>query len=242
MRYVDATELYKKVGSWGMSAELWKNHQLQTDFRACFFNKCWYTETFLDGADKPIDHFRPKGKITPYEDFEYNRPIKDSGYDWLKNDYRNYRCCCTYANRRTDEGGKSCFFPLMSNVYLTSAGTEAEEPALLDPLKKDDVNLIYFDKAHILPVKRDEITEKRVSASKNIYNLMHFDFKPRRIKIWEEVERTLERFKVGKIQEDICLEYLSEMISKDALHSACAISAVISLAPDSIKRKLDLEL
>ena len=71
---------------------------------------------------------------------------------------------------------------------------------------------------------------------------MHFDFKPRRIKIWEEVERTLERFKVGKIQEDICLEYLSEMISKDALHSACAISAVISLAPDSIKRKLDLEL
>ncbi|MDF2908185.1 MAG: hypothetical protein K0R34_3506 [Herbinix sp.] len=113
---------------------------------------------------------------------------------------------------------------------------------MLYPLKKDDVNLIYFDKSDILPAKRDAITEKRVDASKKIYNLTHFDFAPRRIKIWEDVDRTIKRFEAGKLQEDDCVEDLSKMISRKEWHSACAISAVNSLAPDCIKSKLDLEL
>lgn len=242
MRYIETTELYKKAGSWGKAAELWKNQKLQQDFRDYFYNKCWYTETYLDGSDKPIDHFRPKGQIISYEDFDYNILIKDRGYDWLKNDYKNYRCCCTYANRKTDGGGKGCYFPLMSNVFLTSAGTEIEEPALLDPLKKDDVNLMYFDKSEILPSKQDAITKKRVEASKKIYNLMHFDFVQRRIRIWEEIDRIIKCYNAGKIQEDVCIEELSKMISRKEWHSACAISAVNSLAPDYIKSRLDLEL
>lgn len=242
MRYIDTTSLYAKQNTWGNRAELWKNKNLQKDFRNYFYNKCWYTETLLDGSDKPIDHFRPKGKIIPFEDYDYNKPTKTRGYDWLKNDYKNYRCCCTYANRKTGEGGKSCYFPLMSTVYLTNGGVEIEEPALLDPLVKSDVELMYFDRADIMPSKTDAKTVKRVQATKSVYNLTHFDFEPRRVKIWENVERIIARYKAGKIDLEVCIEDLSELISKEAMHSACAISAVNSLAMDDIKRELNLDL
>lgn len=145
MRYIDLDELLKKRRRWGSRKELWRNAKLQSDFREYFFNKCWYSEIRLVGQDCHIDHFRPKAKVVQYKNYNYNRAIQSCGYHWLKNDPRNYRASCIYANRKTGEGGKACFFPLADDSeYLTEGGEEKEIPMLLDPCKEDDVKLLSF--------------------------------------------------------------------------------------------------
>ena len=47
MRFIDLPKLLKKKSSWGKRDELWKNKNLQSDFREYGFNKCWYTEVKL---------------------------------------------------------------------------------------------------------------------------------------------------------------------------------------------------
>ena len=110
MRFIDLNELLRKRSRWGHRQELWKNKELQKDFRDHGFNKCWYTEVKLLGQDAPIDHWRPKAEIRQYKAYNYNRPLQCQGYYWLSNDPNNYRLSCTYANRKTGDGGKSCFF------------------------------------------------------------------------------------------------------------------------------------
>lgn len=110
MRYIDITDLLRKRYRWGHRKELWKNENLKSDFRKYFFNKCWYSEIKLLGQDAPIDHFRPKAEVRQYGEYNYNYPLENIGYYWLKNSPENYRVCCTYANRKTGDGGKSCFF------------------------------------------------------------------------------------------------------------------------------------
>lgn len=242
MRYIDTTTLYAKSANWTTTRQnLWEHPPLQRDFIEHFFNKCWYTEAPLAGHDKPIDHFRPKAKIDAFEKFNFNKPISSSGYYWLKNDYKNYRVCCTYANRKTDGGGKSCFFPLMNDTYLSKNGNEPECPVLLDPLKKEDVNLLSFFKGDVIPASTHKNDCKRVKASTTIYNLSHPDFIQDRIKIWERVNRYIEQFKRNHDKISL-LENLNKVISREGYFSACAISAVRSLAPDEIQEQLDLEL
>lgn len=242
MRYIDTQDLYSKAATWGHSEELWKNPTLQNDFRQCFFNKCWYTETLLAGSDKPIDHFRPKGEIKPFEQFHFNRPLGCCGYEWLKNEYKNYRVCCEYANRKTGDGGKGCFFPLCDDTYLTPTGTEDEKPMLLDPLIKDDVKLLSFFKKDIQCTSLIPLDCKRVEVSKKIYNLTHPDFEQPRITIWESVERYLKQYDRNNDVESL-VENLKTLISQNSIFSACAISAVKSMVVDeAILNRLDLEL
>lgn len=241
MRYIDTTTLYAKSANWGNPEELWTDDMLKKDFINHFHNKCWYTEASLAGHDKPIDHFRPKAKIDAFGNFDFNKPIASLGYDWLKNDYSNYRVCCTYANRKTHGGGKGCFFPLMNNTYLSKNGNEQECPVLLDPLKKEDVKLLSFFKGDVNTASANYNDYKRVEASKKIYNLSHTDFIQDRIKIWEAVNQYIEQFK--RNHDKISLfENLNKVISRKGYFSACAISAVRSLAPDEIQEQLDLEL
>ena len=241
MRYIDTTELYQKSYRWGNTSTLWKSSSLQEDFREYTNHKCWYTESPLGGSDKPIDHFRPKGRIAAFEKFDYNKPIELSGYDWLKNDFRNYRLCCTYANRKTNGGGKGCYFPLMTNTYSTDGGREVEEPVLLDPLVEEDVKLLSFFKKDINATKKDLITKKRVAATIKIYNLDHNDFDKPRLTIWEQVSRYLAQYNRNN-DEVTFIENLKELVSKKSPYSACAISAVKSLVPKTIQEQLDLAL
>ena len=89
MRVIDLPKLLKKKSRWGKRDELWKNKNLQCDFRKHGFNKCWYTEVKLIGQDAPVDHFRPKAEIKPYENYNYNKPLQTQGYYWLKRDPKN---------------------------------------------------------------------------------------------------------------------------------------------------------
>ena len=243
MRFIDLGPLLLKRNRWGNRAELWKNLNLKKDFRDYFHNKCWYTEVILLGQDAPIDHFRPKGKIKPFEDYDYNVPLQNCGYHWLKNEPRNYRLCCIYSNRITGDGGKGCFFPLVNqSPLLTEAGNENEQPLLLDPCKREDVQLVSFMGNRVISSSTDPLNQTRVKVSSTIYNLEDTYIMSERAKIWNEVEKRLEEYQSGNIEKTYCVERLKELISREAQFSACAIACVNSLAPDEIKAELDLSL
>ena len=242
MRYIKLEPLLARQDDWGASDELWKNPVLKSDFRRYFYNKCWYTEVDLTGSDVDIDHFRPKAAIKQYEKYNYNS-VLEHGYDWLKNDVHNYRASCIYANRPRGEGGKREWFPLKNgSPLLTKDGCEAEQPLLLDPCVMNDVKLISFMGNNIECTSADVYDQERVKVSSKIYNLLDTNIKIKRIKVWNEVEKTLEEFKSNDISKNACVRKLSEMVSRSAEFSACAISAARCLAPDCIKSELDLQL
>ena len=243
MRYIEIDRLLRKRSRWGHRKELWKNQNLQDDFRAFFHNKCWYTEVKLIGQDAHIDHFRPKGEVRPFELYNYNTSLARCGYYWLKNDPRNYRLCCVYANRKTGEGGKGCYFPLAGeSPFLTEGGSEIEKPLLIDPCSPEDVALISFMGNNVVAATMEPLDQTRVEVSSKIYNLSDKYIKAERTKVWINVEKTLAEYQSGEISRSSCLRQLNEAVSREAQFSACAIACVNSLAPDDIKAELDLEL
>lgn len=245
MRYIDLNVLLQRRGRWGHRRELWKNRTLSEDFRNALFGKCWYTEASLTGADTDIDHFRPKANVKQYKGHNYNSPLKTIGYSWLKNEPSNYRCSCIYANRPRSGGGKWDYFPLAEDSPLGTQvnGCDAEKPLLLDPCCQEDVNLImYHPGGKVGCISADEAKQLRVKVSEDLYNWKNADISKERSSVWYDVERIIERYKAGRTLEEDCIEDLRKAISRKATYSACAISCVQSLAPDSIKEKLDLTL
>lgn len=243
MRYINLEDLLKRRKKWGNRKELWRNPQLQTDFRAYFHNKCWYSEIKLLGQDSPIDHFRPKASVQQYKDYNYNRTLRDCGYYWLKNDPRNYRVSCIYANRKTHQGGKGCFFPLADqSEYLSEAGEEIEIPMLLDPCNEEDVKLLSFMGNTIISTSTNTFDCERVNVSAQIYNLTDPYTKLDINQTWYAVEKTIEEYKSQDISFASCVRQLKEYTDRSAQFSSCAIACVNSLAPSEIKAELDLEL
>ena len=243
MRYIDLATLLQKRRHWGRRQELWHNETLKKDFRDYFYNKCWYTEAELIGQDAHIDHFRPKGAIRQYIDYSYNEPYSNSGYSWLKNDPSNYRVCCIYANRKTDEGGKGCYFPLADDSdRLTEGGTELETPLLIDPCNHDDVQLISFMGNQVIPTSNEQLCKVRVDVSTSIYNLHDATFMTPRARVWEDIVKTLAEYDAGYINEIACLRRLRDAVDRRAPFSACAIACVNSLSSEYLKAKLNLDL
>lgn len=243
MRYIELPELLRKRYRWGNRQELWKNEKLKKDFRDYFHNKCWYTEIKLTGADIDIDHFRPKGAVKQYKHYQYNSPIENFGYFWLKNVPGNYRGSCIYANRPRGSGGKWDFFPLQNGSPLLSETNHVQEkPLLLDPCNRDDVNLVAYTVNDIFCTSSDADSKERVRVSRELYNWDDTYIRKERAKVWEEVCKTIEEYEANDISEGACLRRLNDAVSPEAPFSACAISCVQSLAPDEIKQQLNLEL
>lgn len=247
MRYIDLEELLRLRSRhrWGKRKEFWKSKNLSTDFRNALFGKCWYTEASLTGADTDIDHFRPKGNIKQCKSYNYNRPLAGSGYAWLKNDPSNYRCSCIFANRSRSGGGKWDYFPLEENSPMGNQadGCATEKPLLLDPCCREDVNLIMYNPGGTVGCTSVDTTQQlRVKVSEELYNWKNADISKDRSTVWYNVERIIMRYKAGRTLREDCIDDLRHAISREATYSACAISCVISLAPDEIKNELELTL
>lgn len=151
--------------------------------------------------------------------------------------------CCTYANRVTGEGGKSCYFPLPDkSEYLTENGTEDEVPLIIDPCNRSDVRLISFMGNQVVSTSAEQYCTKRVEISASIYNLNDPYIKTQRVRVWDDVAKTLEEYSAEEINESVCLRRLRDAVDRSAQFSGCAIACVNSLAPDEIKAQLDLTL
>ena len=245
MRYIDTTQLYSKASAWS-GVNLWENKTLKQDFREFFFNKCWYTECPLSGQDVHIDHFRPKAKIVRFKAYPYNTTIATAGYDWLANDYKNYRACCIYANRKTGNGGKSNYFPLQhGSPHAQNGNINGEIGMLIDPLVQSDVKLWAFLNNKIECSSNNPYDKSRVEVSATIYNLVDPGLTADRLKKWDEVTHCIERFLGGKIDKDVLKEDLLEMSGREAPYSAVAICCIKSRKsdiPSDVYEQLDLNL
>lgn len=243
MRYIDTTDLLVKQVNWGNPPERWKDPILRRDFKDFFYKKCWYSEASIAMNDVHIDHFRPKARVVQYEQYDFNSPLKDVGYHWLKNDVTNYRASCAFCNRKTGDGGKQNYFPLQpGSPHLTPNGREEEKPLLLDPCNEEDVKLLsFFGKDVVCASMRDEDSD-RVEASRIIYNLDHPDIVYMRSKVWESVSQIVSAYDAGDMNQAECVRQLRTAIARETPYSACAIACVNSLATDEVKAQLDLKL
>lgn len=245
MRYIDTRELYLKASNWH-GAELWKDKTLKKDFIEHFYGKCWYTECRLAGQDMHIDHFRPKAKITKFKNYSYNTTIASKGYDWLANDYRNYRACCIVANRKTGKGGKSNYFPLKHGSRHAQAGNmNGEVPMLIDPIVRSDVELLSFCGKLIDCTSNDDYDKSRVYVSKIIYNLVNPMLTDDRLKKWNRVMQCIDRFLAKKIDKDVLRDDLLDGIDRKSPYSAVAICCVKSRKsdiPEDVYNQLDLSV
>lgn len=245
MRYIDTKDLYSKADTWG-GKELWKNNKLKQDFREYFHGKCWYTECLLAGHDVDIDHFRPKKEIVQFLDYPYSKAIAATGYDWLKNDYTNYRACCRIANRKTGKGGKSNYFPVKHGSPLAQAGNlNGEIAMLLDPLVQADVNLLSFLNNSIGCTSTNHYDQSRVEVSKIIYNLVDSGLTAERVRKWDAVTQEIDLFVDNEITKGALLKKLSAAIDRKSPFSAvaiCCIKSRKSNIPADIYNQLDLNL
>lgn len=158
-------------------------------------DKCWYSEARQVGADRDVDHFRPKGAVEGA-----NHP----GYWWLAFEKANYRYSCIFCNRpRTDDetgskGGKHDRFPLIDPaVRAQGPGDDLllEQPVLLDPCCAGDPQLLTFaENGEALP-RWAEVSHPRkfgrAAVSIGIYHLNHTDFVRARANLGQRLKRLI---------------------------------------------------
>jgi hypothetical protein len=112
------------------------------------YGKCWYSESPDPHSFFDVDHFRPKAEAMRTD------VDKDDGYPWLAFSWENFRYAAQRANRLSrDENmdvvvGKGSWFPLLDGSPKACWGNrciDQENPILLDPTVRSDVNLIDVD-------------------------------------------------------------------------------------------------
>ena len=162
------------------------------------YDKCWYTECRDSGADRDVDHFRPKSRVSGVP----GHP----GYYWLAFSWANFRFSCQLANRpRRNEilgetGGKADYFPLL-NPEMRARSPEddirVEQPTLLDPINPDDTSLISFIQSGEARLSAhyagSSIAEHRFEATRQYLNLNWPKFTEDRQILYNKISRLVER-------------------------------------------------
>lgn len=103
--------------------------------------KCCYCEEGVDADHYPVEHYRPKSRVSA------DGPIPArAGYWWLAHTWENLLYSCTRCN-----GHKGTKFPLRAGsvpLLVGEAPPGKEQPMLLDPYdscpSRDPVSLIQF--------------------------------------------------------------------------------------------------
>ena len=123
--------------------------------------KCWFSEARDTCSYWHVEHFRPKK--------EAKDPDRD-GYWWLAFDFKNYRLCGGVVNVK-----KGAYFPLKSGTPAATCPEENHDDeacVLIDPIRKDDVDLITFSHGGLaMPCESQGWAWERADKSIKRYNL-----------------------------------------------------------------------
>ncbi len=162
--------------------------------------KCWFSEARDTCSYWHVEHFRPKN--------EAKDPDRD-GYWWLAFDFRNYRLCGGVVNVK-----KGAYFPLKPGTQPATCpedNPDDEARVLIDPTRKDDVDLITFaDGGLAMPAESRGWSWERADKSIKRYKLN--DYPPllrAREKVWSECQRL-----VDQLHYEIHLRKLAEETGK----------------------------
>jgi hypothetical protein len=213
------------------------------------------------GAPLEIEHFRPKNKVAKLDYVEKSifdentwkilgslrdvQTTRKEGYYWLTYDWQNYRLSCKDSNTR-----KGMYFPLLPNsTPATLNGQETNEiPVLIDPLIKDDAELICFEKINEDEVKvvpstalsiingvnnEEEISETdkinyfRAVVSIWVYNLNDMrGIKKARGTVWNDTENLLKRINENGLTNNSIFEEIRGKTDKNSHHCGVARQVV----------------
>jgi hypothetical protein len=205
----EAKQILKKLRNMTAKerSEAWKKdeYQLWPITKALLaglsFNKCWYSEELVTGAKGDVDHFRPKGTLLDVVP-------KHEGYWWAALDQANFRFSCQICNRLyTDEltqqvMGKGAYFPLPAKGFRArkeSDSLKKEKNLLLDPTRKGDPDLLWFEESgKAVPSKtekKDKAGYQRAKESIVRYHLNEKEILISRGLVCDEVKRDCEKLK-----------------------------------------------
>lgn len=168
----------------------WAHEEVIKALRSVIGNKCWYSEVHLDHTDPNVDHFRPKGSIREIDPASRGYCGRCDGYWWLAFEPRNYRLAAVHSNQRrvfeNTEGGKWDYFPVFGERAAPKIAWKKikEDYIPLDPCRKSDVLLLWFDADGVAGVaKEKKLSEKeksRVDISIWLYHLDEENIQKRR--------------------------------------------------------------
>lgn len=149
------------------------------------YGKCWFSEARGRCFHWQVEHFRPKK--------EAKDPDRD-GYWWRAFDYFNYRLCGSVTNTK-----KGCYFPIKPGT-LPAAGPEDncddEFPLLIDPTRKQDVDLIMFTNGGraIPAAPKGSWDWERADKSIKRYKLNdHIPLRRGREEVWNRCKQKVDR-------------------------------------------------
>jgi hypothetical protein len=225
MRFIDTRKIYipsewdaetkqllKKLRNMSVKerSAAWKTdeYQLWPHMKALLqglsFNKCWYSEEFISGAVGDVDHFRPKSTLLDV------KPRHD-GYWWTGLDHSNFRFSCQICNRlytdrlTGDVMGKGSYFPLPANgfrAYKETDPIKKEQNLLLDPARRKDPELLWFEESGKAVPRKSEKKDKhgylRAKVSIIRYHLNDQALLQKRGFICDEVKRACEKLKINE--------------------------------------------
>ena len=196
--------------------------------RIASHSKCWYCETTQDRSDMPVDHFRPKNRVS--------EAPGHPGYWWLAFDWTNYRLSCTYCNsKRRDigggtEGGKQDHFPIIPPPPHARCDTDPEDrPKLLDPINDNDTKLLTFmPNGFPHPAKDDPVSVDRVTESIRLYHLDQSALVKKRKRIADDISQHVNA--AGAVQNDMDFRFhKKEIIKRVRAKAECSTAARVYL-------------
>ncbi len=159
----------KHSGEWG---------KIKAHLLSLSHGKCWYSEAKEIFSHYHVDHYRPKKKVKNLDKSE-----RDGGYWWKAFDWTNYRIMGGVGNTK-----KSDYFPVKN--YPATCHTDSCDDELcyfLDPIDKDDTELLTFDESGIpQSINSDENSwdYERVQVTIKYYNLKYGLLVDARKEIW----------------------------------------------------------
>jgi 5-methylcytosine-specific restriction endonuclease McrA len=225
---------------------VWK--ELKNILKSISKGKCWYCESKQERSDNAVDHYRPKNRIAECPGHH--------GYWWLAFDWSNYRYSCTYCNSsRVDKvhgtaGGKHDHFPLLDEarrIHRETDGLDAEQPLLLDPIRRGDPAHLWFDEdgqARPNPALCSDESSypyKRADTSIKLYHLNHVDTVENRKALCQSIKKSVQQADVfykkysdngdmtAKASFENTVTELHDKLKADAEYSAAARSILMGL-------------
>lgn len=178
-------------------SSIWKD--LKPHLEQLSANKCWYCESREKRSDRAVDHYRPKNNVAGSD---------HDGYWWLAFSPDNYRLSCTYCNSRRKNregnkiGGKGDLFPLWDETKRVcdekdDSACKHEDPLLIDPCKRSDVELLWFDDDGRAVSKYSEKDRphafKKAEVSIDCYHLNEREIKEARLALYHSIKKLIKQ-------------------------------------------------
>ena len=191
------TEEEKRAKYINKNSKIWKD--LKTKLEDLSHRKCWYCESLEIRSDRTVDHYRPKNNV---------KDTNHGGYWWLAFRHDNFRLSCTFCNchrqdrKSAEVGGKGDYFPLWDEGKRVCHEKDDnrckyEDPLLLDPCKRSDIELLWFsdDGRAISRYSEEERLHafKKADVSIKHYHLNEVELKEARLGLLNDIKGLIEQ-------------------------------------------------